>query len=1129
MGIGVSRSVRLAVTKAVRRWLRVSALLAAATTLGCWNTQYGVPAYQIVGFAALLIKDAAVCAVTGCPATLPEGMTMETFAEGEILPAVPVAIDADEWGRLYVAEGGRIAGGVEDNRQHGEGWYADDLASRSVEDRLAYIEKWHAKGEPEAADHYTRLADRLIRLEDHNADGVAEKAVEIARFNDVVDGPAAGVLARNGEVFLAAIPNVYKVSDSPDASGDYAVETLASGFGVKTSLMGHDLHGLTFGPDGKLYFSMGDRGYSVTTQEGERLEPTMGPGRGAVFRMEPDGSKLEVFATGVRNPQELAFDDYGNLFTGDNNGDGGDRARLVYLVDGGETGWAMPYQTLIGDYVRGPWVAERLWELQHEGQPAWVLPPVAYVATGPSGFAAYPGLGLPERYDGHFFLADYRYQRGLSGVLSFAASPKGASFEMTDEHSFVGSILSTDVDFGYDGRIYVSAFDQIGGSQYIAVTRHEQASQDPRIAETVQLVQEGMGERSTAELTALLSHADRRVRQRAQFELARRADPAPLRELVLDPEAPAFARLHGLWGLGQMGAKALESLGLDLAWADRAEPELLNQAIKLAGDRLAAGFAPALLRQLDAESVRTQFFAAQSLGRLGHNEAVAPLIEALRRNDNADVYLRHAIVFALHRIGELEQVWSHRGDSSSAVRLGVLLALRHAQDARIADFLEDEDPFLRLEAARAIHDLPIADALPRLATLAQEALPADDDPQSSFALHRRFIGANRSLGTEEAATALAAHAANPRHPLAMRSIALESLAEFLKPNPRDLVMGFHRPLEERPPSVVFAALDRHGVALVEGELGDRALEVAEALGRIPLDDEQLAEQVEDSSLDLSRRVAALRVLAGRDGGTAARESAWKTALASDSPELRAEARDAAPAERSALVLSSIQALDETADLRERQRGFATLGRMPGPDAAEYLRLELDRLRADGGTPALALDVVQAARLRPEAEVHQAVAAYDEELTARHGDDLTKQRSWALAGGDPEAGRLIFQGAGDCQRCHSSGHGAAGPDLAGIGSRKPAAYLLESVIEPQTVIAPGFATQALTLRDGTVVSGLFLGESEQGVTLELTEGGRQIFPVETISTRSPLASGMPPMGLTLRPGDLRDLIAYLQSL
>ena len=75
-------------------------------------------------------------------------------------------------------------------------------------------------------------------------------------------------------------------------------------------------------PDGKLYFSCGDRGFPVETERG----PIAHPHTGAVLRCNLDGSELEVYHTGLRNPQELVFDEHGNLFTGENNSDGGDNA-----------------------------------------------------------------------------------------------------------------------------------------------------------------------------------------------------------------------------------------------------------------------------------------------------------------------------------------------------------------------------------------------------------------------------------------------------------------------------------------------------------------------------------------------------------------------------------------------------------------------------------------------------------------------------------------------------------------------------------------------------------------------------------------------------------------------------------
>ncbi len=1109
-------------------------VLLAVVALGiAWGLRQPTPAGPTVGemipMAAGFIGSWLRCNTVGCPAELIEGMEEKVFASGELLPAVPVAVDADEWGRLYVAEGGRINGGVEDNRFRSEAWYQDDLAARSVADRRAYIERALARGEFEDPDAFSKIADRLIRLDDTDGDGVADRSHEVARFSDVVDGPAAGVLAHEGDVWVTEIPSVYRFRDADgDADGlPEQKEVLTTGYGVKTSLMGHDLHGLAWGPDGRIYFSMGDRGYRVSTADGRVLEPTMGPGRGAVFRMWPDGRELEVFATGVRNPQELAFDDEGHLFTVDNNGDGGDEARLVYLVEGGETGWAMPYQTLIGDYVRGPWVAEGLWKTHHEGRPAWALPPVAYLATGPSGLAAYPGLGLPERYRDHFFVCDYRYMKGASGVIAFAAEPKGASFELVDEHMFAGSLLATDVDFAMDGTLFVSIFDQIGQSQEIVTLRHASAEADPRIAEAVALAREGMQGRELTELTDLLAHADRRIRRRAQFELARRAETDALLAVARDPARGKLARLHATWGLGQIGTDAFARLGDDFAWAAD-EPALLHQAIKVAGDVGASPFVPALRAGLRDASPRTRFFAAQSLGALGAREAVPELIDVLRQNADDDVFLRHAAVWALHRIGDVDAVLDHADDASASVRLGVLLTLRHAADPRTARFLTDSDPFLVLEAARAIYDLPIAEALPALAALPAAALPSVDDPQSSHALHRRVIGANRAVGSEAAAVALAAHAANPDHPEAMRRLALESLGEFLAPGSRDLTMGFHRPLGERPAEVVHAAWDRHGPALVAGDLGGRALELSEAHGRVPLDDDALVAQAEDEALGVERRLAAFRVLAGRGSAADRLPTLLDAMLASGDAALRVEAREQLSLRDPAAALASARGLRGDAPLAERQHALALAGRTDHPDAVALLEERLAALEAGEVPGDLWLDTLLALRARTEPALQERLLAFESRTTAAAAGDLTAARAWALEGGDAARGELVFQGAGDCQRCHSGGHGAVGPDLAGLPARSGAEQMLRSVVDPQAEIAPGFANIVVTRRDGSIASGVFLEETAEA--LRLREGDTEIaVPLAEIASRSPLSSGMPPMGLALAPEQLRDLIAYLQTL
>ena len=1057
---------------------------------------------------------------------MPEGF--ETVLYGELGEMTAVGLDVGPEGDVYVAVSQRQRRGTSDNRMKPY-WLLDDLAAESVEDRQRYIEKWAERGR-DPISWYTAYADFLLRLRDTSGDGRADDVVEVARFQEILTGIGSSVLVVDDAIWFTDIPDLWRLRDGDGDGVAEQREVWVRGFGVTTSLGGHDLHGLTWGPDGRIYFSMGDRGYNVRTPEGEQLRPPLVVSRGAVFRMWPDGSGLEVFATGLRNPQDLVFDDFGNLFTGDNNADGVDQARLVYVMEGSDSGWAMPFQSLEGEYFHGPWEAERLWETQHPGQPAWILPPVGYVARGPAGMAMDPGLGgLPEDFRGRILIADYQYIKASSGVDAYAVEAEGAGFRLLDRSRLVSSVLPTDLAFGPDGALYLTEFEQFELTSRVFRMADPQHLARPEVVALREMLAEGFDERATPELVELLGHPDRRARRGAQHALARREAVEVLASVASDRKAPLLARIHALWGLGQIGAPAVEGSGWrDLAWSRDDHPEVRVQVLGLVGEVGASAWSQELIEALQDDSApRAQARAARSLGRVGGPEAVEPLLEVLRENQDRDVFLRHSVVYSLEQIGAMDTLLAWSTDPSASVRMGVLLALRGREDPRIEIFLRDPDPALMVEAARAIYDAEITEALPALASLAGTRLPldAEGDRQSTQALHRRVIAANLALGGPDNALALARHAADAANPASMRALALEALGDFSTPPAREPVLGFYRGWEARPPQVVYPAVDLLVPALLGTEYEGEALEIALSYGRVPLSDAELLDRVEGWFVAGDVKVASLRVLVERRSPLL--QPAIDAALRSGNPAVRAAARDALAVVAPEAAVVAVAEISSRAPELERQRAYATLARAASPAADSVLDADLSRLVAGEFDPVLALDLVEAAQSRGPA-LAPALARYIESLPP---DDLVAQREIALQGGDAKRGRRVFEGPGDCQRCHAvegvRSQGRAGPDLAGIGARRDRIDLLRSLVDPGAEIVPGFASVRVETLDGTLVEGVLVEETPEVLTLE--RGGDQIrlsrAELRDVSGRS---SAMPAMGLALSLPQLRDLIEYLST-
>jgi quinoprotein glucose dehydrogenase len=1055
---------------------------------------------------------------------LPVGVEARVWA-AEPLLANPVSFCFDEKGRVFVAETFRLHHGVTDNRGHMD-WLDDDLASRTVADRVAMYRKF-------AKDRFTQTYetehDRVRLIEDTTGKGVADKATVFADgFHHAADGLGSGVLYRKGSLYYTCIPDLWQLTDTKRTGQADVRKSLAAGFGVHVAFLGHDMHGLRLGPDGRLYFSIGDRGFNVTTKEGRKL---FNPDSGAVLRCEPDGSNLEIVHTGLRNPQELAFDQYGNLFTVDNNSDSGDRARLVYIVEGGDSGWRTGYQYGSAMSDRGPFIAEKIWHLPHEGQPAYIVPPLAHITSGPSGFCFnYGATALPERYRDHFFICDFRGSPGGSSVYSFAVKPKGAAFEIADGHEAIGGILATDCDFGPDGGFYVSDWVDgwgLTGKGRIYRFADATAAKNPVIGETKKLLAEGFDKRSNEELAKLLEHPDQRVRQEAQFALVDKgSDAIPTLTKVLKENKNRVTRLHAMWGLGQLGRKGETVIDVLRGVFTDDDAELRAQAARVYGwipDVDGNALAP-LLRD---PQPRVRLFAALSLGLPtvkfidSSGEILADVVTLLKEANDQDGYLRHAAVTVLARYSGQDMV-SLSVNESPAVRIAAVVALRRTKRPVVAPFFADRDARVANEAARMFDELPAGFGL----ELAEQL----NKPGHAEFFLWRALNANFRLGDARNATAVATFAANAAAPEKLRVEAVKMLGMWANPPRRDRVTGLTQNLGTRDAARAVTAFRAHLGGLFSGPDAVRkeATSVAAKLGI-----KEVAPVLFDIAADIKEkpatRVEAIRALASlRDVRL---DKATQLALADGDAHVRTEGRRQLAKSKPAEALPLLASVLKDGSIADQQGAFSILGEMPGNDADELLSSAMGRL-VRGELPAeVHLDLLDAVAKHSAKSVKEQMATF--EAARPKNDQLAKWRE-TLVGGDAERGRHIFLNKPEvtCQKCHKLNGvgGDVGPELAGIGAKQKRDYLLESIVDPNKQIAKGYESVVLMLSNGKSVTGIVKAEDAKVLKLMTAEGQLITVAKDKIDERNPGKSAMPDdLVKHLSKAELRDLVEFLASL
>ncbi|HVJ80646.1 MAG TPA: HEAT repeat domain-containing protein, partial [Planctomycetia bacterium] len=710
------------------------------------------------------------------------------------------------------------------------------------------------------------------------------------------------------------------------------------------------------------YFSIGDRGLRVTTREGKLLDY---PDQGSVLRCEPDGSKLEIFATGFRNPQELAFDEYGNLFTCDNNSDSGDRARWLHIVEGGDYGWRIGYQFFDVPTPRGPWNNEMLWKPDVAKRAAWIMPPIANFSDGPSGLAYHPGTSrLGDEWAKTFFLCDFRGTANQSGIRTVKLKPNGATFEIEKDSRIVWQSLVTDCEFGPDGALYfsdwVEGWAKPGKGRLYKFTANDQPLAHRRDAEATQaLLQSDLSSFGSPQLAVLFMNPDVRVRKAAQFALAARKDAATAANL-LDGMKSAHVAEHATWCLGQIlrANPGEETAATALVKAlGHSQPTVQAIAAQIAGDqRLRDARAP-LLKALAGAWPTVRMQAGIALGKLGADPAtVGELLAALPKA--VDPTERHGLVLGLAGAASRAELVSLKENPKSALRLAAVLALRRQHDAGAAEFLRDTDPLVALEAARAIHDAWIPAAFAKLA--AETENPAyRDDPYL-----RRALAANYRIGDASAATRAAKLATRSDIPASVREEALYQLTHWAKPNGKDRVLGVWRPIPERSADPAAKALEREfdAIKLAADPESRRLLVAAVAALGVTSKTPAIRELARSESQPAAVRNEALKALATmKDGELAATVRAL---LASPTADVRNEARRQLAKLDPAAAVASLEQVVATGATAERQAALATLATIKRPEADAPIASALDLLFARKTSRELELDVLEAAAKRP---------------------------------------------------------------------------------------------------------------------------------------------------------------------
>ncbi|HVC92891.1 MAG TPA: hypothetical protein VND64_04325 [Pirellulales bacterium] len=260
------------------------------------------------------------------------------------------------------------------------------------------------------------------------------------------------IAIRGNDVYVLTVSALYVIPGAVTQREGLRPRRLV--WGVPLGHVHQCFHGMTLGPEGDIYFAMGDPlwyygDFNRPDHWGHwtffsQPEGTGTPynGVGGIFRCRPDGSGFRIVARGLRNSCGLCFDRHWNLFTNDN-----DHEQMPAQYVPGRLNHVTP-QTYFS-WPRG-WMLSKtpdradLLETMFEGMGRAV----------PVGQAYYHDTLLPEAYRDNLLVARWC----IRAVTRYPLEHRGASFKVTEHHVIDGQNQARPVGVavGRGGRIFTT-------------------------------------------------------------------------------------------------------------------------------------------------------------------------------------------------------------------------------------------------------------------------------------------------------------------------------------------------------------------------------------------------------------------------------------------------------------------------------------------------------------------------------------------------------------------------------------------------------------------------------------------------------------------------------------------------